>query len=103
MSITSHLDSLNTRGLIALIFLADQDKSLECLKRSINDEDFIEFWRQDRGRLFKLIEHYPNIDEERYFLIAMLEAAYGFNQFSLETLKFKEAILPLINFLVALD
>lgn len=103
MSVASHLDGLNTQELVVLIFLADQDKPPEHLQQLINNRDFIESWRQDRERLSKLVEHYPNVDEERHFLIAMLEAAHGFNSFSSETLKFKESVLPFINFLVALD
>ena len=99
----AHLDVLSTRELIALVFLLDQDKQLEDLQRSVGNYEFLRMWRASRVRYEKLIEHYPNADEERFFLVATLEAVHGFDPCSEKTLELRESHGPLAKILAALD
>lgn len=100
MATRSHLDELGVEELISLIFLADQDKSPDELERLVTDSDFIELWREDRKRLKKLVENYPEIEEEKHFLMAMLEAAYGYHPFSEETEMLRDSLMPFVSVLV---
>lgn len=100
MSAQSNLSELSVEELVALIFLADQDKKPDELEPLMKDGGFIELWRKDRKRLNKLIENYPEVEEEKHFLMAMLEAAYGYHPFSEETREFKNSLMPFVGVLV---
>ena len=100
MTFQSCLDDLGIEELVALIFLIDQDKKPEDLKNLVDDLNFLELWRSDRLRITKLIEHYPDIDEERHFLVAMLEAAHGLSPFSEETGEIRNSLKPFMEILV---
>ena len=96
----SCLDDLEIKELVAFIFLVDQDKKLEDLKGLVDDFNFLKLWHSDRLRITKLIEHYPDIDEERHFLAAMLEAAHGLSPFSEETRELRNSLKPFMEILV---
>lgn len=97
----SYFDELGVEDLVALIFLADQDKKPYELEVLVTNKDFLELWRKDRKRLKKLVENYPDIEEEKHFLTAMLEAAHGYSPFSEETMVFKDSLAHFISVLVS--
>lgn len=103
MTARSHLDEVGVEELMALIFLADQDKRPDELEILITTEDFLELWRTDRKRLKKLVENYPETEEEKHFLMAMLEAAYGFSPFAEETRTFRDSLAYFVSVLVRIN
>ncbi|MBP9822363.1 MAG: hypothetical protein KBC81_02905 [Candidatus Pacebacteria bacterium] len=94
---TSYLKELNTDELIALVFLVDQDKTTDELERLIDTSDFVALWQSSKTRYKKLIQHYPNEEEERFFILATLEAVHGFDPFSINTKTLKESLLPFVQ------
>ena len=97
---SSQIDDLSIRQLMAFIFLVEQAKPLDELMKAVLNPEFIAEWNKEENNFRKLIKYYPNEDEERYFLLATLEAVHNVDHYSEEALNLKIQYLPYIKILL---
>ena len=94
---SSHLENLNVRQLMAFVFLVQQDGLPEDLESLLSNPEFLEKWRAVEVDLQASVRHYPDEEEEKHYLTATLEAVHGLDPYSAGTLALKARYLPLIQ------
>ena len=96
----SHLEELSIRELIAFIFLLEEGKSSDELKTVISNPEFLKRWKEAENRFRALVKYYPDEDEEKFYLIATLDAVHDIDPFSDKALDLKRKYMPFIKSLV---
>lgn len=95
----SHLETMSVAELMALIFLIEENKPIDEASLKENTE-FMKKWQTRASQLRKLIEYYPDEDEEKHYLIAVIDAVLGIDPYSEEALKLKTNFHSIISKLI---
>lgn len=101
----SKIEDLSVEELMALLFLVG--RGIYCvespngeLRDLADDSEFQSQWKSERDRLRALVKYYPDQEEEKHYLTAMLDAVYGLDPFSEGTEQTKVRLMPLIAALI---
>lgn len=97
---SSHLDDLSSHQLMAFLFLLEQDKKPDELRALITSRELLISWCHVEEKFKKLVQYYPNEDEEKHYLLATLDAVHGLDPSSDEVLELKFSLKPLITILL---
>lgn len=99
--VNHHFENLSVDEIIAFLFLIEEKKDISALARLISQSDFREKWEASRSSYRKLIQYYPDTDEEKHYLLATIEAVHGFDPYSADIVLRIEELKPIIKDLLS--